>query len=47
MSGTIDEVGTDLRRIKEIGVDHVIFGFIGVNLMRVIETANELSKCVN
>ncbi|MDQ6667374.1 MAG: TIGR03619 family F420-dependent LLM class oxidoreductase [Thermoproteota archaeon] len=47
MSGTIDEVAGDLRRIKEMGVDHLIFGFTGLNLTGVIDTAKEFSKYVN
>jgi hypothetical protein len=44
MSGTIDEVGDDLRKIKEMGIDHVIFGFMGVDSKQVINTIKQLSK---
>jgi alkanesulfonate monooxygenase SsuD/methylene tetrahydromethanopterin reductase-like flavin-dependent oxidoreductase (luciferase family) len=44
MSGTIDEVGDDLRKIKEMGIDHVIFGFLGVDSKQVINTIKQLSK---
>jgi alkanesulfonate monooxygenase SsuD/methylene tetrahydromethanopterin reductase-like flavin-dependent oxidoreductase (luciferase family) len=43
-SGTIDDVGSDLRKIKEMGVNHMIFGIIDPDLDRVIDTAKQLSK---
>jgi hypothetical protein len=26
-SGTIDEIGNDIQQIKDIGVDHIVFGY--------------------
>jgi probable F420-dependent oxidoreductase len=43
-SGTIDDVGGDLRRIKEMGVNHVIFGLMDPDLDRAIDTAKQLTK---
>ena len=43
LSGTIDEVGADLRKIKEMGADHVIFGFMGMDSKQVIDTVKQLS----
>jgi hypothetical protein len=43
LSGTIDEVGGDLRKIKEMGADHVIFGFMGMDSKQVIDTVKQLS----
>ena len=43
-SGSIDDVGNDLRRIKDMGVNHVIFGLTDPALDRVIDTAKQLSK---
>jgi hypothetical protein len=43
-SGTIDVVGTDLRRLKEMGVNQVIFGPMDPDLDRVIDTAKQLTK---
>ena len=43
-SGTIDNIGSDLRRVKEMGVNHVIFGLTDPDLDRVINTAKQLSK---
>jgi probable F420-dependent oxidoreductase len=43
-SGAIDEVGSDLRKLQEMGVNHVIFGLAEPDLDRVIHTAKQLSK---
>jgi hypothetical protein len=45
-SGTIDNVGNDLRSIKDMGVNHVIFGITDPDLDRVVDTAKHLSKFV-
>ena len=48
MTGTIDEIGSDLKRIKKIGVEHIIFGYsflpIGRNIEKMIDTTKELSR---
>jgi probable F420-dependent oxidoreductase len=48
MTGTIDEIGSDLKRIKEMGVEHIIFGYsflpIGRNIEKMIDTTKELSR---
>jgi probable F420-dependent oxidoreductase len=48
MTGTIDEIDSDLRRIKDMGVEHIIFGYsflpIGRNVDKVIDTTKQLSK---
>jgi probable F420-dependent oxidoreductase len=42
---TIDEVGDDLHKIREMGADHVIFGLTGImDLKQVIDTAKQLSR---
>jgi probable F420-dependent oxidoreductase len=46
LSGTLDEVGDDLRKIKEMGADHVIFGFMGMDPKQVIDTVKQLSRFV-
>jgi probable F420-dependent oxidoreductase len=43
LSGTIDEVGHDLRKIKEMGANHVIFGFMGMDSKQVIDSVRQLS----
>jgi hypothetical protein len=44
LSGTIEKVGDDLRKIKQMGVDHMIFGFMGMDSKKVIETVKQLSR---
>ena len=48
ITGTIDEIGSDLRRIKDMGVEHIIFGYsflpIGRNVDKMIDTTKQLSK---
>src|SRR5919108_5788805 len=42
--GTVDDIGDDLLKIKEMGVNHVILGITETDLDRVIDTAKQLSK---
>ncbi|MGA6989918.1 MAG: TIGR03619 family F420-dependent LLM class oxidoreductase [Nitrososphaeraceae archaeon] len=48
MTGTIDEIGMDIQRIKEIGISHIIFGYnftpIGEDVDSMISTTKQLSK---
>jgi probable F420-dependent oxidoreductase len=48
LTGTIDEVGHDVKRIKEIGISHVIFGFnfspIRADIDRIVEITKQISK---
>jgi hypothetical protein len=48
MTGTIEEIGSDLKKIKDIGVEHVIFGYsfgpIGRDVDKMIDTTKQLSK---
>jgi probable F420-dependent oxidoreductase len=48
LTGTIDEIGYDLKRIKEIGISHIIFGFnfspIDTNIDSIIGITKQLSK---
>jgi probable F420-dependent oxidoreductase len=44
LTGTIEEIGKDIKRIKEIGVEHIIFAFVGLELDEVIDTAKQLGK---
>jgi Transposase IS200 like len=46
--GTIDQIGDDIRRMEDIGVDHIIFDYmfapIGSNVAEMIDMSKELSK---
>lgn len=48
LSGTIDEIGSDIQRVKGMGVDQIIFGYnflpIGKDVVKMIEISEELSK---
>jgi hypothetical protein len=48
LSGTIDEIGSDIQRVKGMGVDHIIFGYnfvpIGKDLAKMIDISKRLSK---
>jgi hypothetical protein len=48
LAGTIDQIGDDIRKMKEIEVDHIIFDYmfapIGSNVDKMIDMSKELSK---
>ena len=48
LTGTIDQIGRDIQRIKGMGVDHIIFGYnfvpIGRDVNEMIDTSKQLSK---
>lgn len=47
MTGSIDEIGDDIKRIKDLGVDHIIFGYnfspIGREISKMIDLSKQLS----
>jgi hypothetical protein len=48
LTGTIDEIGMDIKRIKEIGISHITFGYnlspIGGEIDRMISITKQLSR---
>ena len=44
LSGTIDEIGSDIQRIKGMGVEHIIFAFVGLESDKVINIVKDLSN---
>jgi alkanesulfonate monooxygenase SsuD/methylene tetrahydromethanopterin reductase-like flavin-dependent oxidoreductase (luciferase family) len=48
MNGTIDQIGKDIKEIKDIGVDHIIFGYnissIGKDIDKMIDVTKQFSK---
>jgi hypothetical protein len=48
MTGTIDEIGSDIRKIKDMGVLHIVLGFffspIYGDIDKTIEVSKQLSK---
>jgi hypothetical protein len=47
-SGSINEIGSDIQRVKDMGVDHIVFGYnflpIGRDVDKMINLSKELSK---
>ncbi len=44
LTGTIEEIGRDIQTIKEMGVEHIIFAFVGLGLDNVVDITKQLSK---
>lgn len=44
LSGTIDQIGQDIKAIKALGFEQIVFAFIGLELDKVIEMAKEISR---
>src|SRR5918996_2295575 len=48
LTGTIDQAGNDIQRIKQMGVDHIVFGYnfipIGRDLDKIIDITKQLAK---
>lgn len=48
LTGTIDQAGSDIERIKQMGVDHIIFGYnfipIGTDLDKTLDATKQLAK---
>ena len=48
MSGTIEQIGTDINQIKAMGVEHMIFGYafspLGKEMKKMVEITKQLAK---
>ena len=48
LTGTVDQIGNDIKRVKDMGIDHIIFGYnllpIGRDIDSMIEKTKQLSK---
>jgi predicted metal-dependent phosphotriesterase family hydrolase len=48
LSRTIDQIESDIQRIKAMGVDHIVFGYnfvpMGRDVAKMIDVSKELSK---
>jgi probable F420-dependent oxidoreductase len=48
LTGTIDQAGNDIQRIKQMGIDHIIFGYnfipVGRDLEKMMDITKRLSK---
>ena len=48
MTGSIEQIGTDIEKIKQIGIDHIVFGFnfapIYKDVSNIVDISKQLSK---
>jgi thiamine monophosphate synthase len=51
MTGTIDQIGTDIDQIKAMDVEHIIFGHIfspiGKDMKKMIQITKQLASLLN
>jgi len=48
MTGTVDQIGTDINQIKAMGIEHIIFGHafspIGQDMKKMVEITTQLAR---
>jgi hypothetical protein len=48
MSGTVKQIGTDVEKIKQMGIDHIVFGYnfapVYKDVSNLIAITKQLSK---
>jgi hypothetical protein len=48
MTGTIEQIGTDINQIRVMGVEHIIFGYafspLGKEMKKMVEITKQLAK---
>jgi hypothetical protein len=48
LTGTIEQIGEDIKKIKYLGVDHIIFGYnflpLGKDIDKMIDLTKQLSR---
>jgi hypothetical protein len=44
LTGTIDEIGMDIEEIKDMGVDHIVFGYNFVSIGRDVDKMQKNSQ---
>jgi predicted metal-dependent phosphotriesterase family hydrolase len=48
LTGTVDQAGNDIQRIKQMGIDHIVFGYnfipIGRDIDKMVDITKQLSK---
>ncbi len=48
MGGTVDQIGSDIAQMKQMGLDHIIFGYlfspIGDDMKRTVDLSIQLAK---
>jgi hypothetical protein len=47
-TGTIDQIGDDIKRIKQMDIDHIVFGYnfipIGRDVNKMLDITKQLAK---
>jgi hypothetical protein len=47
-TGTIDQIGNDIKRIKQMDIDHIVFGYAFISIGRdpdkVLDITKQLAK---
>ncbi len=48
MTGTIEQIGTDINQIKAMGVEHIIFGYafspLGKEMKKMVEITKQFAR---
>jgi len=48
MNGTVEQIGTDIEKIKQMGIDHIVFGYnfapIYEDVSNLVAVTKQLSK---
>jgi hypothetical protein len=44
LTGTVDQAGSDIQRIKQMGVDHIVFGYNFIPMDRDIDKMIDITK---
>jgi hypothetical protein len=51
MTGTIDQIGSDIKQIRTMGVQHIIFGHmflpLGRNMRKMVEIIKQFARFAN
>jgi hypothetical protein len=43
-TGTIDQIGNDIKRIKQMDIDHIVFGYNFIPIGRDVNKMSEITK---
>jgi hypothetical protein len=43
-TGTIDQIGNDIKRIKQMDIDHIVFGYNFIPVGRDVNKMSEITK---
>jgi hypothetical protein len=43
-TGTIDQIGNDIKRVKQMNIDHIVFGYAFISIGRDVDKMIEITK---